>query len=234
MSVFRFKHFDIQQSRSSMKVGTDAMILGSLIDVEGHTNALDVGTGTGVLSLMITQRNPIINCVGIDLDKESIEEARTNFSESIWSDRLSVVSGDFLKANFEQNFNLIISNPPYYTSTLENDNARKAQARHVSSLPIDQFVSKATELLTREGKFWIIIPFDDIEKWKREASKNRMSVDRMIEISGKENQHPNRCVLCFSKLKSETKIESLAIRNQVGEYSKAYRELTKEYHGKPI
>lgn len=234
MSVFRFKHFVIQQSRSAMKVGTDAMILGALIDVEGHTNALDVGTGTGVLSLMIAQRNSVLNCTGIDLDEESIEEARINFSESIWSDRLSVISGDFLEANFEQEFDLIISNPPFYTSTLENDNARKAQARHVSSLPIDQFVSKVNQLLTQKGKFWIIVPFDDVEKWKSEAFKNGLSVEQLIKISGKEHQPPNRIVISFSKLKSENTIESLTIRNQTGEYSKAYRELTKEYHGKPI
>ena len=234
MSVFRFKHFVIQQSRSALKVGTDAMILGSLIDVQGHTNALDVGTGTGVLSLMITQRNSVLNCTGIDLDEESIEEARTNFTESIWSDRLSVISGDFLETNFEQEFDLIISNPPYYTSTLENDNARKAQARHVSSLPIDQFVFKATELLTQEGKFWIIVPFDDIEKWKSEAFKNGLSVEQLIKISGKEHQPPNRIVISFSKMDSETTVKSFAIRNQAGEYTEAYRELTQEYHGKPI
>lgn len=202
-----------------MKVGTDAMMLGALIDCEKCKIALDVGTGTGVLALMLAQKNKEINCTGIDIDEPSILEAQQNFLKSKWSDRLHAIHGDFLSMYFDAFFDLIVSNPPYYTSTLENNDTRKAKSRHVASLPIDQFVRKVSSLLTNDGNFYIIVPFSDQHIWISEAEKSDLILVKNIEISGKESHPPIRCVLCFSKVYRELEEEAIFIRKTNGEYS---------------
>ncbi len=136
MSVFKFKHFSVKQSDSAMKVGTDAMLLGAFVETENKTQALDIGTGTGVLSLMLAQKNETLQITAIDIDELSAKEALINFQNSSWTNRLNVYHADFLSFKTENQYDLIVSNPPYFSTTNENKDERKAQARHISSLEI--------------------------------------------------------------------------------------------------
>ena len=231
MSVFKFKYFTVQQSDSAMKVGTDAMLLGAFVQAEGKAQALDIGTGTGVLSLMLAQKNETIQITGIDIDEASVQEANLNFMNSMWSKRLFAFQNDFLGHDFNRRFDLIISNPPYFSTTNENKEVRKAQARHVSSLEIKPFIEKVGSLLTPTGCFWLIIPYNDFTRWYLNCEKNGLRIARKIDVAGKDGNEPIRCILKIDQTTVITKNETFCIRNSDNSYSDEYIELTKEFHG---
>lgn len=213
-----------------MKVGTDAMVLGSLIEVEGKQHCLDIGTGTGVLSLMVAQQNPLIQIQAIEIDTESADEAAFNFQNSPWSNRLSVCQKDFRDFDFNQQFDLIISNPPYFENGLLNESARKAKTRHEESLPLVELFEKVRSLLSPDGHFWLILPFETASKWKNTAENLQFYCAKEITIYGKPNL-PKRMVFCFSKTKFPTEEKSMVIRNHDNSYSDEYKNMTVDFHG---
>ena len=214
-----------------MKVGTDAMILGAFIETEGKKNALDVGTGTGVLALMLAQKNSELSITGIEIDEASAQEASFNFQQSPWSERMNVEHIDFLDFESSLRFDLIVSNPPYFSTTNENEDPRKTQARHVSSLDIAPFLKKVKTILSPDGCFWLIIPAIDFTKWYIYAEKNGLHIARKIDIVGKEGNDPIRCVLKMNQSAISPKGETLCIRKADNAYTERYIELTKEFHG---
>lgn len=231
MSVFKFKHFSVKQSDSAMKVGTDAMILGAFIEASEKCQALDIGCGTGVLSLMIAQQNNSAQITAIDIDEASVQEAKLNFERSPWINRLTTIHNDFLSHDFEGQFDLIVSNPPYFSTTNENENKRKAQARHVSSLEIKPFIEKVNFLLRESGHFWLILPYSDSAQWFFQFEECGLTAARKIDIIGKEGNDPIRCVFELVKSSVITQNESFCIRNTDNSYSDEYKLITKEFHG---
>ena len=234
MSVFNFKYFSIHQAKSSMKVGTDAMLLGAFVDVSAQRNALDIGAGTGVISLMMAQRNNELEITAVEIDQLAAEECALNFTRSSWNDRLTVIHLDIASLTTETRFDLIVSNPPYYSSTLENNDERKAQSRHVSALPIDDFFVKSTELLSEQGDVWIIVPFSDRLKWINSAEPSHLFLKESIVISGKAEIPPNRIILHFSREATVSAAHYFTVRNADGSYTEEYRRLTIDYHSKAI
>ena len=231
MSIFQFKQFSIKQADSAMKVGTDAMILGAFVETEGKKNALDVGTGTGVLALMLAQKNSELLITGIEIDAASATEATFNFQQSPWSERMNLEHLDFLDFESSLRFDLIVSNPPYFSTTNENEDPRKAQARHVSSLYIAPFLKKAHSVLSSDGCFWLIVPFIDFAKWYTCAEKNGLRVARKIDIIGKEGSQPIRCILQLNQSAISPKRETFCVRKADNAYTDEYIALTKEFHG---
>jgi len=234
MSVFKFRHFNILQADNPMKVGTDAMILGSIIDASGKTRGLDIGAGTGVLSLMIAQRNPAIEINAVEIDDLASTECQSNFDTSPWEERLSVHSGDFLDFTFDETFDLIFSNPPYYQTRNENLEHRKAAARHESSLPMKEMVTRICELLTDQGDFWVIVPSEVAEVWFDECRNAGLFINLAIDVTGKEEGPVKRIILRASADKKPEERRTLTIRNTDGEYTKAYKELTRNFHDREV
>ena len=234
MSVFKFKHFSVKQSDSAMKVGTDALILGAFIEASEKCQALDIGCGTGVLSLMIAQQNNSAQITAIDIDEASVQEANVNFKNSQWSKRLIAFQNDFLEHDFTEQFDLIVSNPPYFSTTNENTDTRKAQARHVSSLEIKPFLEKVNSLLLPNGDFWIIIPFYDVSLWTHQAEVNDLFVTRRVDVIGKEGNEPIRSILKFAHSSEFVNRTSFCIRKLDNSYTEEYKAITKEYHGTEI
>ena len=198
MSVFRFKEFSIIQDRSAMKVGTDAMLLGSFIESNQKGNCLEIGTGTGVISLMIAQRSPELRITALEIDSESLEEAIQNFQNSPWKDRVEGVLCDFLDYSTSERFDLIVSNPPYFENGLLNESKRKASSRHEASLPLINLFQKSKGLLTEKGEFVLILPAQSAQKWIDNALKMNLFCFKEITILGKPNL-PKRYILFFSK-----------------------------------
>ncbi|MCR9173142.1 MAG: methyltransferase [bacterium] len=240
MSVFRFKQFSVTQEVSAMKVSTDAMLLGSLIQADHPNSIIDIGTGTGVVALMMAQRFQEADIKAIEIDQPSAEEADQNFCNSPWNDRLSLIKGDFRQAHFDQQFDLIVSNPPYYQSRLENNDARKSQARHESALPMKEMLEKVADLLSKNGSFWVIVPSEIENRWINSAIEFGLDYTTNISILGKEGGEAKRNILSFrnaapldSSHRSVDRGEfhqSLTIRNADGTYTQEYIELTKEFH----
>ncbi len=213
-----------------MKVGTDAMLLGSFIEANQKGNCLEIGTGTGVISLMIVQRSPEIKITALDIDFESIEEANQNFTNSPWKDRVEGVLCDFLEYSTSERFDLIVSNPPYFENGLLNESKRKASSRHEASLPLINLFQKSKELLTEKGEFVLILPVQSAQKWIGNALKMNLFCFKEITIFGKPNL-PKRSILFFSKENKEIIKEELIIRNLDNTYTEDYKQLTLDFHG---
>ena len=235
MSTFQFKQFSVSQADTTMKVGTDAMLLGSLVLLSDQPCVvLDIGTGTGVLALMITQRSENAIVMALEIDERACREAEENFQASGWSDRLVSIEEDILEIEFDSKFDLIISNPPYYENSLLSENDRTSRAKHAEFLPVDLLVTKATDLLADDGVFWVIIPSENSENWINQAQKNDLHVQQSISIIGKEWQGEKRRVLAFGRIKTKTESSSLTVRDGNGNYSKEYIQLTKEFHDRDL
>jgi tRNA1Val (adenine37-N6)-methyltransferase len=230
MSVFKFKEFNVIQSDSAMKVGTDAMVLGALIDCSGATKGLDIGAGTGVLSLMVAQKNADITIDAVELDAVSAGECTTNFQNSKWSNRLNAVCADFLDIQSTNKFDLIFSNPPYYQSRFENNDERKAKARHESSLPMEQMVERVKGLLSETGSFWIIVPSELMDAWNSVCTSHGMHNTSCVLIQGKEEGPISRVVLKYEMSAGKLSESNLCIRKKGGTYTEAYKQLTLHFH----
>ncbi|MCH2225807.1 MAG: methyltransferase [Crocinitomicaceae bacterium] len=217
-----------------MKVGTDAMLLGSLIKSDGKERMLDVGAGTGVISLMVAQNNPSLIIHAVELDGLSADECQHNFKNSPWNNRLTVIQSNFLRYESDHVYDLIISNPPYFQTRLKNDEYRKAQARHEDALPVKAFFEKVGKFLDEEGMCWIIVPTEDEESWLIGAEGVNLFPEERIRIVGKRGGKSIRTIFGFTTLKKEVNIRELVIRESDGLYSEEYVDLTKEFHGKAI
>lgn len=231
MGVFHFKHFSIIQEGASMKVGTDAMILGSLIPKGKYINALDVGTGTGVLALMIAQKNPKLSITAIDIDAVNVALASKNFKNSLWSKNLTVKKENFFFFKSNQMFDLIFSNPPFYLTDLGSSSSRKLSSKHLSSDFLDIFFKQAASMLSNNGVFWLILPYNNFNEWTLVARNYGLIICSLIHVYGRES-NCNRIVVEFKKkFTKKVKESNLIIRDQKGAYSEEYKILTKEFHG---
>lgn len=229
MSIFKFKHFEVNQTNSAMKIGTDSMVFGSLIDVEGKSNALDIGTGTGVLSLMTAQRNHQLMITAIEIEANAFEEAKMNFKTSKFHSQLTALNIDFLEYFPETKFDLVFSNPPYFENASKSLNQEKNLARHDDSLPLEVLFEKVANHLTEDGFFWVILPNLTFDTYLNSALENDLFLVKQIDIFGKENQMVRK-IGAFSKNKLELQHFNLIIRNNDGNYTDEYKILTSEYH----
>ena len=233
MSIFNFKHFKITQAVSSMKVGTDAMLLGSMIQANDAKWALDVGAGTGVISLMVAQ-NYQVTIDAVELDELSFRECQFNFENSPWRERLNAQQADFILFETLKKYDLIFSNPPYYQTKLENANRREAQAKHERSLPMLPFIEKLDNVLADTGEIWLIVPFIDGDKWTKGFIEKQIHLNSTVNISGKRGDAPNRSVLKFSRKKTSVLIKDFTVREKDGKYSLEYIALTEAFHANKL
>ncbi len=230
MSKFRFKEFSIQQDTNAHKVGTDAMLLGAYIDASKQSLGLDIGAGTGVLSLMLAQRNPSIQITCIEIDKKSSEECSANIMESPWSNRIHLINHDFIEYQFTHQFDLIFTNPPYYL-TDNSSNESNERTKHITPESLLSWLNKIAELLTAKGEFWMIWPSETSQKIIDMAYDSGLYVAKKINIFSKKNKL-SRNILCFNCEKKEVLNELLIIRNEDNSYSDAYCTLTSDFHFK--
>jgi tRNA1Val (adenine37-N6)-methyltransferase len=213
-----------------MKVGTDAMLLGSFIVPNQKGNCLEIGTGTGVISLMIAQRSPELRITALEIDSENLEEAIQNFTNSPWKDRVEGFLCDFLEYSTSHKYDLIVSNPPYFENGVLNESKRKASTRHEASLPLIDLFQKSCFLLAETGVFTIILPSHSASKWIDKAREMNLYCFKEITVFGKPNL-PKRSILFFSKENKESMNEELIIRNLDNTYTEEYKKLTLDFHG---
>jgi tRNA1Val (adenine37-N6)-methyltransferase len=179
---------------------------------------------------MVAQRNSSITIQAIEIDTESAEEAQLNFNNSPWSSRLRLVNSDFTTFISDQQYDLIISNPPYFENGLLNESKRKANTRHEDSLPLMNLFQKVESLLTPNGHFWLILPYETASKWKSKAEELKLFCLQEITVDGKPNL-PKRTVFCFSKIGEKYMHSSVVIRNDDNSYTEEYKNLTVDFHG---
>jgi tRNA1Val (adenine37-N6)-methyltransferase len=230
---FRFKQFEVLQSRSAMRVGTDAVLFGAWVKVRDCKHVLDVGAGTGVISLICAQRCSMARIEAIEIDEESAEEAAENFMHSPWHDRLKIYHGDFLKIATSEKFDLIISNPPYFTDSLRAANPGRSAARHDDYLPSDAFMRHAKRMLTAEGVIALIFPKNQLERWMVDAESEGLLPRRICHVFTLAQKDASRVMIefCFNA-PTEPEMESLLIEKNPREFSEAYKMLTADLYTK--
>lgn len=230
---FRFKQFEVYQARSAMRVGTDGVLLAAWADVAYAHRVLDVGAGTGVISLICAQRNSDAFIDAIEIDEQSAEDARFNFSISSWYERLKLHQGDFLKIGSKDRFDLIISNPPYFSQSLRASDPSRNAARHDDTLPAELFVEKTKKLLNPGGKLALIFPMHQLERWLFAASGADLAPHRICHVYTLAYKNASRVMVEFEKNKGvEPRMESLLIEKSPGEFSEAYKKLTADLYTK--
>ena len=228
-SIFAFKYFNVLQEKSALKVGADAMLLGALVDTSNSGCALDIGAGTGVLSLMLAQRNEDLKIDAIEIDADNVTDCQINFSQSPWSNRLRLIYSDVLELVPATRYDLIVSNPPFYSNSLPNADPRMARSKHEAFLPISSLMVWMAKNVKSDGSCWIIWPFDAFEILTVALEENQFYLYSKHVIYSKPNR-PSRLVLQFGLLPKNIKMGELVIRDKEGNYTPEYIELTKDFH----
>ena len=229
--MFRFKQFTVCDERSAMKIGTDGVLLGAWADVEGDSRILDVGTGTGLIALMLAQRNTSANIIGIDISHEATQEARDNFLNSPWAERLSAVCGDVCGFSSDKKFDHIVSNPPYFVDSLHSPDKLRTMARHTSSLKFEDLVTSAVRLLRPGGRLSVILPTECAMQF-RFAAFGRLWLRRQLEVVTKAGDTPRRTLMefCLSDKPLMPSVATLALRHKDSSYTDEYRALTNDFY----
>ncbi|HEY9842158.1 MAG: tRNA1(Val) (adenine(37)-N6)-methyltransferase [Candidatus Sericytochromatia bacterium] len=233
MSYFRFRLYDVHQDRCGHRVGTDAMLLGAWAGV-GCKKILDVGTGTGVLALMLAQRAREAMIDAIDIDLQSVLQARENVAASPWPERIRI-HGCALQDWEGEAYDLIVCNPPYYTETTRALGASRHQARHTDSLQPDELLVHALRLLGPRGRLAAVLPLDQGQDMAQSATGLGFHLQRCCQVRHSPAHPPRRLLLELGRepatqpAKAE-QISELAIRDGDGGYSPTYRALTEIYH----
>lgn len=206
------------------------MLLGAIVNAKGAKNALDIGAGTGVLSLMLAQRNTEIKITAVELDEASFEECVLNFENAPWKKRLKAMHEDILKFRSNEAFDLIVLNPPFYHNTLVNEDARLRTARHEASLPMARLFGKIAGLLHEHGTVWMIIPFKDLDRWKREAERTGLFSAEEWHIRGKEKGDFVRTIVHWTRTAHNSTVKKLTVRKADATYTDEYIRLTRDFH----
>lgn len=226
--MFRFRRFAIEDSRSSMKVGTDAVLLGAWCDIEGARQILDIGTGSGIVALMATQRSNA-QITAIDIDEGSVADAILNASASPWCERISVEL-----CPVEQHkgvYDHILSNPPFFTESLTPPVESRCHARHTTRLDFETLCASAASMLTADGRLTVIIPYEMFARFADCAREQGLFVGRRLDIKPKPDKEPKRILIEFSHREGIVSHETLTIELDARHsYSQQYIALTKDFY----
>lgn len=230
---FEFKQFKVEQQNCAMKIGADSVLFGAWARVQNNGVVLDVGTGTGILSLMMAQKYPCI-VHAIDIDEGAVQQAKRNFTESPWAERLKVEKCALQEyVNITQTrYDLILSNPPYFSEGVESSDTARAVARHTSRLKLEELVACSKLLLKRGGKIALILPVSERKKLIAALGKNQLWLDEEVKVSPNANKPINRLMFLIStEVNKNRKVWEMSIEmNKRKEYSQKFIALTKGFY----
>ncbi len=230
---FHFKQFTIVQDRCSMKVGTDGVLLGAWADVDGATNILDIGTGTGLIAIMLAQRTKKAMIDGVEINEEAFQQATENMKSSPWSDRLNAI-GDaiqhYAKSTTKQ-YDLIVSNPPFFSGGTFSHIEYRNEVRHTIKLPNGDLLSAARGLLAESGKFCVILPTLEGLRFQERAQNYRLFCTKMTEVRPKHDKPIERVLLQFEKQPSPLVKSEIVIQyEERNHFTKDYINLTGDFY----
>ena len=234
MSIFNFKMFAIQQDRCAMKVGTDSVLLGAWCPIENNPfSVLDIGAGTGILSLMIAQRSNAEQIDALEIDEDAYEQCVENFEASPWSDRLFCYHAglDEFVDDPEQEYDLIISNPPFHSENYKTDNESRDAARFQDALPFEELVDAAHLLLSENGIFAVIIPHKEEDRFIDLCAQAELFPFKITRVKGSHNTPIVRSLLAFKRFELPVlSADELVIEINRHEYTNEYIALTKDFY----
>lgn len=231
-SYFRFKQFTVHQEHCAMKVGSDGVLLGAWVDCSSETEILDIGTGTGLISLMLAQRTKA-RITGIDIDAGAYKQACENVHLCKWKDQISIHHcslQDFTK-KYPEKFSLIVSNPPYFVQSLKANSSERTMARHTDTLSHDDLLAQSMQLSTSEGKLYLILPVNEAIQCIEKGYQIGWYCTERVMVIPKPGLNPKRVLLKFEKTERTQKTSEITIETMVrNEYSPAFARLLKDYY----
>lgn len=233
---FQFKEFKVHQDKTAMKIGTDGVLLGAWCSIDDFPDAiLDVGSGTGIIALMLAQRSDSMTIDAVEIDENGYEQSVENFEQSDWGDRLYCYNSSFQEfadeiAEEQETYDLIVTNPPFYTDDFETKNTARNKARFVSSLTFEDLIKNAVKILSEDGKFSLIVPFKEEQEIIRLSNAHSLFLNRKCTVQGNPKSEIKRVLLEFSFRQAEIISEHLIIEIERHQYTKEYMNLTKNFY----
>ncbi|MBQ3656785.1 MAG: tRNA (adenine(22)-N(1))-methyltransferase TrmK [Bacteroidales bacterium] len=214
-----------------MKISTDGVLLGAVCNFENSENILDIGTGTGLLSMMAAQKSTA-KITAVEIDKDAFNQAVENVKKSKFSSKIKIIHADFLDfyKTAEEKFDYIISNPPFFENSQKSNDYKRNFARHTDSLPFEKMIQGVKEIIKDTGLFSVIIPFDKCADFVRLCALNKLHLCKKVSIFSKNNVPPLRVILTFSREILPIEYDNITIYENGKNYSEKFKELTKDFY----
>jgi tRNA1Val (adenine37-N6)-methyltransferase len=232
--MFAFKKFSVNQDKTAMKIGTDGVLLGAWCPINNRPNSiLDIGTGTGIIALMLAQRTEAQQIDALEIEENAYEQAVDNFENSPWSDRLFCFHAglDEFVDDPEDEYDLIVSNPPFYVEDYKTNDTHRDLARFQDAMPFEDLVAAVDLLLSENGIFAVIIPFKEEERFMDLCAKMELFPIKITRVKGAHNTPIVRSLMAFKRFELTTLTsDELVIEINRHEYTDAYIELTKDFY----
>lgn len=234
MTKFQFKQFSVEQDRCAMKVGTDGVLLGAWAPIDNNPfSILDIGTGTGIIALMLAQRSTATQIDAVEIDEDAYEQATDNFENSPWNDRLFCFHAgldEFIEEP-EDEYDLIVSNPPFYVEDYKSSNEKRDLARFQDAMPFEDLIEAAALLLSENGIFSVIIPFKEESTFLALATAYELFSTKITRVKGTPTSEIKRSLLAFSRNEiTNFPIDELIIETARHNYTPEYIALTKDFY----
>jgi tRNA1Val (adenine37-N6)-methyltransferase len=229
--AFQFKQFKVEDDQSAMKVGTDAVLLGALIETKNTIRILEIGTGSGIIALILAQKSSA-KIEAIDIDPLSIEQASQNFQHSNWASRLKAthISLQAFCKNTVQKYDLIVSNPPFFDQSLKSPDKSKNISKHTDSLNFSELAHGIKQSLSPDGKACLILPPNEAAQFLNEARIESLFCNKKMKVIPVIGRECNRWIFEISSIRSEIIEEEITIRDKNHNYTQEYIQLTKDFY----
>ncbi len=230
--MFRFKQFIVDQTGCAMKINTDGVLLGAVADAQNPLSILDIGTGTGVIALMLAQRFINAHIDAVEIDASAAKTAAENFSNSVFNNRLTVFPigiHPFFDEHPGNKYDLIVSNPPFFINSLESPKAKTTLAKHTDADFFEGLIKDAGVHLSPNGACWFILPIQTVALIKSLAIQNGMHSQKEISIRSFEHSEPHREIVCFGFEQKTTEITNITIYETAGVYTSEYKILLQPF-----
>ncbi|MCX2496172.1 methyltransferase [Pedobacter sp. PF22-3] len=229
MSIFKFKQFEVDQAGCAMKINTDGVLIGAMANHNAPKTILDIGTGTGVIALMLAQRFPESHIYAVEIDRQAAETASNNFKVSVFNERLTINHVAIEQYNPSAQFDLIVSNPPFFVNDLKNEEVRKGIARHAGEDFFRLLIEKSNSLLADDGQIWLVLPVKQADDVIAIASQYHLSFAERINLHSDENKPTFRQIICLKKGETSLKESDFYIYKSIKEHTQAYQLLLKDF-----
>ncbi|MBA4302170.1 MAG: methyltransferase [Cyclobacterium sp.] len=224
-SWFQFQQFRVHQDRCAMKISTDAVLLGSLAKAEKPEKILDIGTGTGVIALMLAQRFPDSKITAIEIDPDAAVQATENFRESPFSERLELFHGRVQEFALRENYDLIVSNPPFFPHHLKSQDSKRNKALHTDELSFGELIEKTVLLLTKSGIFWVILPPRQMLDLEVLAERSGLYLQQKVTVQDSVEKPIHREIGSFSFSQADKKEGNIILKDSDSSHSRSYSAL---------
>ena len=232
-SYFEFKEFIVHHDLCAMKVGTDGVLLGAWASHSSPETVLDIGTGSGLIALMLAQRYEACRITAVDIDCDACKQALLNAKKSKWGERIEVEQTDILSFASDRKFSMIVCNPPFYENALPSPENKRSVARMEEAMPFALLAERVAELLAPDGEFCAILPYASSEGFIWQCWLNKMHLHRRTDILTKEGKPPKRSLVSFGLKEPDLGTFShtaLTIRDEEGNLTEEYRKLTHSFY----